>query len=96
MLSKARLDVGVEHPLPTPVGRLADGFEGLVRRALRPEAEADRMEVGVEDRLEHDLGCRHDHPVGDGGDAERPGLARLARLGDVHPPQRLGPVGPGS
>ena len=61
-------------------------------RPFRSEPETDRREVGFEDRLEHDLGGRHHHPVSDRGDAERPGLARLARLGDVHSPQRLGPI----
>jgi hypothetical protein len=93
---EARLDVSVEHPPPTLVGCLADSLEGLVRRTLRAEPEAHRMEVSLEDRLKDDLRCRHDHPVGNGGDAERSGLPWPARLGDVHPPQRLGPVGAGS
>ena len=43
-------------------------------------------EVGLEDGFEDDLGRRHDYPVGHRWDAERPGFARLARLGDVDPP----------
>ena len=53
------------------------------------------MEVGFEDRLEHDLRCRHDHPVGHSGNAERAGLPWFARLGNVHSPQRLRPISPG-
>ena len=47
------------------------------------------MEVRLEDRLEHALRCGHHHPVGDGGNAERTGLAPPARLRDAHPPERL-------
>ena len=61
-------------------------------RPFRSEPETDRGEVGFEDRLEHDLRRRHHHPVSDSGDAERAGLPRLARLRDVHSPQRLGPI----
>ena len=61
------------------------------------EPEARRQEVGLEDRFEDDLGCRHDHPVTHGG--YRQGLDGLPAgspcLGDVHPPQGLGPVRPG-
>ena len=40
-----------------------------------------RREVGLEDRFEHELRGRHHHPVPHGGNAQRPGLARLAGLG---------------
>ena len=93
---EACLDVGVEHPDPTLVGHLSDGFEGLVRRSLRAEPETHWVEIGFEDRLKDDLRCRHDHPIGNRGNAEWPGLARLARLWDVDPPQRSGPIGTGS
>ena len=63
-------------------------------RALRAEPEADRQEVSLEHWFKDQLRCRHRHPVAHGWDAERPGLARLARLGDVDPPQRRRPVGP--
>ena len=56
---------------------------------LRPKAEALGGEVRLEDGLEDDLRRRHDHPVTDRGDAERPGLSRLSRLRDVHPPEGL-------
>src|SRR6266536_144513 len=48
-------------------------------------------EVGLENRFEDDLRRRHHHPIAHGGNAERPGRARFA-LGDVHPPQWLGPI----
>jgi len=47
-----------------------------MRRTVRAEPEIHRAKIGLEDRLDHDRGWRHDHPVGDRGDAER---ARLAR-----------------
>src|ERR671912_2576521 len=48
-------------------------------------------------RTESETGPGRDEPAlcRDRGDAKRPGLARLPRLGDVHPPQRRRPVGPG-
>jgi hypothetical protein len=92
---EARLDVSVEHPPPSLVGRPADRLQGIVRRPFRAEPETHRGEVGLEDRFEHDLRRRHHHPIGDGGNAQRPGLTRPARLRDVHPPQRLRPVRPG-
>ena len=77
MFVEARLDVGVEHPHPTLVGRLTDGFEGLWAERFGRNPKLTGRKVGLEDRLEDDLRCRHDHPVGDSGNAERPGLARL-------------------
>jgi hypothetical protein len=65
-------------------------------RQLWAEPVAGREEVGFEDRLEHDLRRRHDHPVGQARDADGPELAWFARLGDVRPPQRLRPVGSGT
>jgi hypothetical protein len=64
-------------------------------RALRAKPEAGRQKVGLEHRLEHDPRGGHHHPVADCGYPERPGLARLARLWDMYPPQRLRPVSPG-
>ena len=64
-------------------------------RALRAKPEAGRQKVGLEHRLEHDPRGGHRHPVADCGYPERPGLARLARLGDMYPTQRLRPVSPG-
>jgi hypothetical protein len=88
-------NVGVQHPVGGPVGLDPDGLKGLMGRALGPKPIAGRQEVGLEDRLQDQLRCRHRHPIAHGGDAKRPGLARLPRLGDVHPPQRRRPVAPG-
>src|SRR5271166_5929896 len=56
------------------------------------EPVARLQEIGLEHRLEDDLGGGHDHPVTDGGDAEGPGCPRLPGLGDVDPPQWPGTV----
>ncbi len=88
-LVEACLDVGVEHPVCPPIGRYPDRFESLVSGALGPEPIALREEIGLENGFEDDLGRRHDNPVGHSRDAERPGLTRLARFGDVDPSQGL-------
>ena len=59
------------------------------------EPVAGGQEVGFEDRLEHDLCCRHHHPVGHARNAERPQLTWPARLGDMNPSQRPRPIRPG-
>ena len=48
------------------------------------------LEVGLEDRLQHDLGGGLDDPITDGRNAERT-LASV-RFRDHHPPHRIGPV----
>jgi hypothetical protein len=82
---EARLDVGVEHPLSTLVGRLTDDLEGVVGGTLGPKAEALGREVRLEYGFEDDLGRRHDHPVFDSWDAERAGFSRPPRLWNMHP-----------
>ncbi len=91
-LVEAGFDVGVEHPVGAPVGLDPDGLDGHVGRTLRAEPEARGGKVGLEHWLEDNLGRRHHHPVTHGWDTEWPGLTRLARLRDVHPPQWLGPI----
>jgi DNA invertase Pin-like site-specific DNA recombinase len=93
--AEAVTDVGVQHPFAATVSLDPHGVTRLMGRALRAEPVAGRQEVGLEHRLEDQLRCRHRYPVAHGRDAERPGLARLARLGNVDPPQRRRPVGPG-
>ena len=85
--------VGVEHPVRSLVGLDPDGLDGHMGRALRPEAEARRQEVGLEDGLEDELRRRHDHPVRDGWDPQGPGGSRRAWFGDVHPPKGLRAIG---
>ena len=92
---KAVPDVGVQHPVGAPVGLDPDGLKGLVGRALGSKPIAGRQEVGLEDRLQDQLRRGHRHPIAHGGDAKRPGLARLPWLGDAHPPQRRRPIAPG-
>ena len=87
-LVEAALDVGVEHPHRARVGRHPDGLLRVVGRQPRAKPEARGQEVGFEDRLEHDPRRRHHHPVGHTSDAERPRLARPARLRDADSSQR--------
>jgi hypothetical protein len=93
--AEAVTDIGVQHPFAAPVGLDPHGVARLVGRALRAEPVAVRQEVGLEDRLQDQLRRCHGHPVTHRRNAERPGLARLTRLGDVDPAQRRRPVGPG-
>lgn len=76
--------VQVQHDRVSTSLCLADGVQRLVRRALGPDSVATRHEVGLEDRFEHDAGCRLHHPVSQGRDAQRPLFVHLARLRDVH------------
>src|SRR6266705_5805601 len=48
------------------------------------------LEVGLEDRFQHELGGGLHHPIPDGRNAER-SLASV-RFRDHHPPHRIGPV----
>jgi hypothetical protein len=94
-LIEARLDVGIEHPRPAPVDRPSDGLQSMMRRTLRAKPVAARKEVSLEDRLEHDLRCRHHYPVGDRWDPERPQLTWPPGFRDLHPPKRPRPISPG-
>ncbi|WP_306192321.1 hypothetical protein, partial [Streptomyces sp. MK5] len=80
--AEARFDARVEHPavsLGVDAVHLRNGV------ALHgAEAERDRQEPGLEDRLQHWLQCGLDHPVGNSRDTRRtvllpPGL-RVVRL----------------
>jgi hypothetical protein len=63
----------------------------VVRPPHRPEPVGDRLEVRLEDGLQHELQRGLDHLVGHGGDAEFPQLPRSARLGDLAFPHRQRP-----
>ena len=67
--------------------------KGVVSRALRAESEATRQEIGLEDRLRHELQRRLHDAVADRRYRERAPL-RPAGLGYPHPPARLHPVAP--
>ena len=59
---------------------------GVMRPALRAEPVGTREEIRLEDRLQHQLQGRLDHPVGDGRDTQAAHLA--VRLGDHPLPHR--------
>ena len=91
-LVEARFDVGVEHPLAAPIGLDPDHLDGIMGRTFRSETETDRLEIGLENWFEDQLGGRHDQPVRNSGNAQRPGLPRLAWLGNVDSSQRCRPI----
>jgi hypothetical protein len=82
-------DVGLQHPL-IPVGGVElDLGDCVVRAAVRAEPVRARLEVRLEDGLEHQLEGGLDHPVGHGGDPELAELAAFLR--DHHLPHRVRP-----
>ena len=77
---EARLDVGVQHPVVALGAEAVDVGHGVMSPPLRSEPIRDRQEVGLEDRLQHQLQRRLDHPVRDRGNAEFAQLPRPARF----------------
>src|SRR5262245_38815410 len=49
------------------------------------------LEVGLEDRFQYELGGGLNHPIANGGNAERT-LAFAIRFRDHYPPHRIGPI----
>src|SRR5215207_1585054 len=89
-LVEARRDVGLQHPLVVPIGRceVVDLGDGVLGSALGMEPVGARVEVRLEDRLEHQLQRGLHDPIGGRGDPESTELAR--RLGDRLLPHPLG------
>jgi len=54
------LNVGIDDKVQSPVACFPDRFQGLGRALLRPESITARLEVRLEDRLDHQL-RRHLH-----------------------------------
>ena len=52
---KAVGDIRLDHPPAAPPGLIDEDLQGIVRRPLGAEPERARQQVGLEDRLEHDL-----------------------------------------
>jgi site-specific DNA recombinase len=76
-------DVGFQHPLVVPGcrGPVVDLGDRVVRAAARAEPVRARLEVRLEDGLEHQLESGLDRPVGHGGDPElaEHGAGRIVR-----------------
>ena len=85
---EGRLDVRVQHPPVTAGAELVDLGDRVVCSAPGPEPVGDRLEVRLEDGLEHELQRGLDDLVRQGGDAELANLPRPARLGDLALPHR--------
>ncbi len=84
-------DVHFEHVGVTVDEALTDDLECLGRRAARPIAVGARQEIGLEDRLQHDLGRLLHDAIPDGRDAEWPFASVSFR--DEPSPHRCGTVG---
>ncbi len=90
-LVEARRDVRVQHPPVTAGAVEVDLGNRVLGPPLGPEPVRDRLEVGLEDRLQHQLQCGLDHPVGDRGNPQPPHLPRPTRLGNLLLPHRKRP-----
>jgi len=86
-------DIRHDHPAPAPRTLIEDELQGIVRRAPRTKAEGARLEVGLENRLDHRLERRLHDPVPHRRDRERPPFPR-AGLRDEDPTRRERTVAP--
>ena len=69
-LVEARRDVALDHPLIGAAGQKACLGDRVVGPASGAEPVGARVEVRLEDRLQHQLQGSLDHPVGDGRDPQ--------------------------
>jgi hypothetical protein len=67
---KEPTNVGINDPPPTPPESRPNALSGLKGRALRPKTEGASGEVGLEDRLDHELHSRLHDPIAHGWNAE--------------------------
>jgi hypothetical protein len=89
--SKRDLDIRVQH-LPIPQGAVeVDLGDRVVCPPQWPEAVGDRLEAGLEDRLQHQLQRRLDDPVGHGRNPEASQFPGSAWFGDLAFPHRQRP-----
>ena len=65
---EARLDVRLQHPAVTVVVEVVDLSDRVLGPALRAETIGSRVEVRLEDRVEHQLQGRLHDPVSNGRD----------------------------
>src|SRR5215471_3415135 len=85
-------EIGIHHVRVAAAEQSVHCCNSIARAPLRPIAIGIRFQIGLEDRLDHQLDCGLHHPVPNGRDAERP-LAAVG-LGDHHAPYSFGPVRP--
>jgi DNA invertase Pin-like site-specific DNA recombinase len=88
---KARLDIRIQHPAVALGAEVVDLGDRVVCAPLGPEPVGDQLEVGLEDRFQHQFQRRLDDPVGHRRNPKAPHLTRPARLGDLAFPHRLRP-----
>jgi hypothetical protein len=89
---KARLDVGLDHPLICAGSEVVHLGDRVLRPASRSEPVGARLEVGLEDRLQHQLKGGLNDAIGHGRDPEATAFA--AALRDRPLPDRHRPVAP--
>src|SRR6266568_2368731 len=82
--------IGVDHIGIAPAKKPVRFLDGIDRAATRPIAISTVLQVRLENRLQHELGGGLNDPIPNRWDAERAFPA--SRLGNLHPPHRLGPI----
>ena len=87
MLSKYPLRSASTTSRMPRVQQSVDCLHRVQRTALRPVGVLLRLQVGLEDRFQHQHRRHLHHAIPDRRDPQRPLLA--VRLGDLHPPDRL-------
>ena len=77
---EGRLDVSIQDPPISGRAEVMDLRDGIVCSPHGPEPIGDRQEVGLKDRLQHQLQRRLDHPIGHGDIPRLRHLSRPARF----------------
>ena len=85
-LVETGFDIALHHPLVRVGGKVAHLGHRVMRSAIRAEPVGTREKIRLEDRLQHQLQGRLDHPIRHGRDPQTTRLA--AWLGDHPLPHR--------
>src|SRR6516164_11240254 len=85
-------EIGVHYVRVAAAEQSVHCCNSIARAPLRPIAIGIRFQIGLEDRLDHQLHCGLHHPVPNRRDAER-SLAAVG-FGDHHAPYSFGPIRP--
>lgn len=88
MSADTRVDIGIQHPLITPGTERLNLSDRVVRPPPGPKTVGDRQEVGLENRLQHQLQRGLNHSMGNGRDPQLAELARPTRFRNLALPYR--------